>query len=147
MSGGVKTVVFSADAADEALYAKLRVNGNLKNVLKNIEKFNKIKTTRYPNKKIITRVSGVKVNDSQDINAMQNIWGNLVNQVAFVDYNPGKMFIIVMKVKLVSHVQIYGEGCLFGGMAKLTRVIQIINQYYHQEILKMNIKKFGIPTL
>ena len=35
-----KAVVFSADAADEALYAKLRVNGNLKNVLKNIEKFN-----------------------------------------------------------------------------------------------------------
>ena len=88
LSGGVKTVVFSADAADEDLYAKLRVNGNLKTVLKNIEQFNKIKTTKYPNKKIITRVSGVKVNDNQDINEMQKLWGSLVNQVAFVDYNP-----------------------------------------------------------
>ena len=37
LSGGVKTVVFSADAADEKLYSELRVNGNLKTVLKNIE--------------------------------------------------------------------------------------------------------------
>ena len=33
LSGG-KTVVFSADAADEDLYAKLRVNGNLKCIKK-----------------------------------------------------------------------------------------------------------------
>ena len=119
LSGGVKTVVFSADAADEDLYAKLRVNGNLKTVLKNIEQFNKIKTTKYPNKKIITRVSGVKVNDNQDINEMQKLWGSLVNQVAFVDYNPWeKMFMIVMKVKLINHVRTYGGECLFGGISK-----------------------------
>ena len=88
LSGGVKTVVFSADAADKELYAKLRVNGNLDTILRNIENFNKIKETKYPNKKIITRVSGVKVDNNQDIDSMQNLWKNLVDQVAFVDYNP-----------------------------------------------------------
>ncbi len=88
LSGGVKTVVFSADAADEKLYASLRVNGNLKKVLKNIELFNKIKEKNYSNSKVITRVSGVKVNNKQNFEEMNKFWGKLVNQVAFVDYNP-----------------------------------------------------------
>ena len=88
LSSGEKTLVFSADAADEKLYAKLRVNGDLKKVLKNIELFNKIKHNKYKNSKIITRVSGVKVNDSQNFNKMRKFWGNLVDQVAFVDYCP-----------------------------------------------------------
>ena len=66
LSSGVTTLVFSADAADDLLYSKLRVNGNLKKILKNIENFKKIKDSRYPNKKIITRVSGVKVDKEQD---------------------------------------------------------------------------------
>ena len=52
LSGGVKTVVFSADAADKELYAKLRVNGNLDTILRNIENFNKIKETKYSEKKL-----------------------------------------------------------------------------------------------
>ena len=59
-----------------------------KKVLKNIELFNKIKHNKYKNSKIITRVSGVKVNDSQNFNKMRKFWGNLVDQVAFVDYCP-----------------------------------------------------------
>ena len=57
----VKTVVFSADAADEKLYSKLRVNGDLKKTLQNIKMFKNIKDTNYKNSKIITRVSGVSL--------------------------------------------------------------------------------------
>lgn len=88
LSGGVKTVVFSADAAEEPLYSKLRVNGKLDRVLKNVELFHKIRTTQYPNLKVITRVSGVKVSESQDFDKMQSIWGDFVDQIAFVNYNP-----------------------------------------------------------
>lgn len=88
LSGGVGTIVFSADAADEKLYSKLRVNGKLSKVLKNIELFNDIKEKKYKGNKIITRVSGVKVNKEQSIDSMTKLWGNLVDQVAFVDYNP-----------------------------------------------------------
>tara|TARA_X000000950_G_C13891166_1_gene650906 strand:+ start:823 stop:1965 length:1143 start_codon:yes stop_codon:yes gene_type:complete len=88
LSGGVTTIVFSADAADPELYAKLRVNGKLEKVLKNIEMFNKIKEKKYKGSKIISRVSGVKVGENQKIEDMHNLWGQLVDQVAFVNYNP-----------------------------------------------------------
>lgn len=88
LSGGVKTVVFSADAATEPLYSKLRVNGNLDVVLRNIEQFQKIRQTQYADLPIITRVSGVKFSDDQNLDSMQKLWGGLVDQVAFVQYNP-----------------------------------------------------------
>ena len=88
LAGGVKTLVFSADAADEKLYSELRVNGNLKKVLKNVETFQNIREKKYPNNSIITRVSGVKFNDKQNFDEMIKLWSGLVDQVAFVDYNP-----------------------------------------------------------
>ena len=88
LESGVKTLVFSADAADSTLYSKLRVNGKLENILKNIKKFQEIRTKKYSKSKIITRVSGVKVNNQQNLNAMEKYWGDLVDQVAFVDYMP-----------------------------------------------------------
>ena len=88
LSGGVKTLVFSADAADEKLYSELRVNGNLTKVLKNIENFHNIREKQYPNLKIISRVSGVKFNQKQKFDDMIKLWSGLVDQVAFVDYNP-----------------------------------------------------------
>jgi wyosine [tRNA(Phe)-imidazoG37] synthetase (radical SAM superfamily) len=88
LAGGVKTIVFSADAAEEPLYSKFRVNGKLSVILKNIELFQKIRQTDYPNLPVITRVSGVKFSDEQDLDSMQKVWGRLVDQVAFVQYNP-----------------------------------------------------------
>ena len=55
---------------------------------KNIENFKRIKETKYPNNPIISRVSGVKFNNEQNFNSMEKIWGKLVDQVAFVNYNP-----------------------------------------------------------
>ena len=88
LSGGVKTVVFSADAAEEPLYSKLRVNGDLASVLHNVEQFQKIRQTQYPRVPVITRVSGVQFSDDQSLDSMQRVWGSLVDQVAFVQYNP-----------------------------------------------------------
>ena len=88
LQSGIKTLVFSADAAEEILYAQLRVGGKLNRVLKNVERFQKIRETQYPDSKIITRVSGVKVNDVQDLESMNRVWGELVDQIAFVAYNP-----------------------------------------------------------
>ena len=41
-------------------------------MLKNIELFNNIKEKNYKKNKIITRVSGVKVNNEQSIDLMTN---------------------------------------------------------------------------
>jgi len=88
LQSGIKTLVFSADAAEEPLYSKLRVGGKLKVVLANIERFHTLRATQYRDSTLITRVSGVKINDSQNIDSMQKLWGDLVDQVAFVGYNP-----------------------------------------------------------
>lgn len=88
LQSGVKTLVFSADAAVEPLYSQLRVGGKLDKVLANIEHFQKIRATQYPDANIITRVSGVKMSDQQNLDEMQSLWGELVDQVAFVSYNP-----------------------------------------------------------
>lgn len=88
LQSGVKTLVFSADAAEEPLYSQLRVNGKLEQVLANVERFQNIRHTQYRDSKIITRVSGVKFDDRQDLDAMQSRWGGLADQVAFVNYNP-----------------------------------------------------------
>lgn len=82
------TLVFSADAADPELYAKLRVNGKLDRVLKNVEQFAEIRAKHYPNSRTITRVSGVKYSEQQDLEAIDAFWHRYVDQVAFVEYNP-----------------------------------------------------------
>ena len=87
LESGVKTLVFSADAANSKLYSELRVNGKLEKIVKNIEKFQEIRSKHF-NSKIITRISGVKVKKEQKIEKMNKFWGNLVDQVAFVDYVP-----------------------------------------------------------
>ena len=88
LSAGVNTLVFSADAAAEPLYSQLRVNGKLDRVLANIERFHNIRATQYPHSRTITRVSGVRYRNDQSLDEMERFWGNLVDQVAFVDYNP-----------------------------------------------------------
>lgn len=88
LQSGIKTLVFSADAAEEPLYSKLRVGGHLDKVLANIERFKKIKETQYSESSIILRVSGVKFSEAQNMASMEKLWGDLVDQVAFVAYNP-----------------------------------------------------------
>ncbi len=88
LESDIQTLVFSADAADAQLYSELRVNGNLDKVLKNIRRFISIKEKCYSNSRLITRVSGVRYDKRQSIESMESLWGDLVEQVMFVDYNP-----------------------------------------------------------
>lgn len=88
LQSGMNTLVFSVDAASEPLYSQLRVGGNLNQVANNIRRFQEIREKKYPNSTLITRVSGVKIQDDQNLNELEIFWGDLVDQVAFVKYNP-----------------------------------------------------------
>lgn len=88
LSSDLQTLVFSADAASEPLYSKLRVKGNLEKVQANVRLFSNIRAKHYSGSKLITRVSGVKVQEEQKIEDMYSFWGDHVDQVAFVNYNP-----------------------------------------------------------
>jgi len=88
LQSGVRTVVFSADAADPVNYARMRVGAQLDKVLSNIERFRAIHQADYPDRPLITRVSGVKVGEEQSLDDMKALWGGLVDHVVFVAYNP-----------------------------------------------------------
>jgi len=88
LQAGVNTVVFSAESASEPNYSRLRVGGKLERVVKNIKRFHEIRERQYAHSKTISRVSGVKIPGSDDIDHMERFWGNWVDQVSFVDYLP-----------------------------------------------------------
>ncbi|MBI3548522.1 MAG: radical SAM protein [Elusimicrobia bacterium] len=88
LESGVATLVFSADAAEEPKYSELRVGGSLEKTLKNVRLFHDVKEKHYPDSKLITRVSGVKFPGSSGLDEMEKFWGDYVDQVAFVNYNP-----------------------------------------------------------
>lgn len=88
LEAGVSTLVFSADAAAEPSYSQFRVGGNLERVLENVKMFKRIKESHYADSRMITRVSGVKVPGTPELDEMEKFWGELVDQVAFVNYNP-----------------------------------------------------------
>ena len=73
LDSGLQTVVFSADAASEPLYSKLRVHGDFDKVFTNISKFCEIKEKYYPHSKLITRVSGVSVSEEQNLDEMEDL--------------------------------------------------------------------------
>ena len=88
LASGVTVLVISADSADVEEFKKLRVNGSLEKVIANLEIFNAIRAEFYPDSKLIVRVSGVKYPGASDSQDMLDLWGDLVQQVAFVDYLP-----------------------------------------------------------
>ena len=88
LQADVNTLVFSADAASEPAYSQLRVNGRLDRVLDNVKRFRDIRAKQYPRARVITRVSGVSVPNTPNLEEMEAAWGELVDQVAFVAYNP-----------------------------------------------------------
>src|SRR5579859_1395877 len=88
LEADINTLVFSADAAVEPDYSKLRVGGDLKKVVENVRRFHSIREKHYPKSRLITRVSGVKVPGSSGLDEMEGFWGEYVDQVAFVNYNP-----------------------------------------------------------
>ena len=61
---------------------------------------------------------------------MKKFWGGLVDQVAFVDYNPWENSYEKEKMTSLNLAQIYGEECSFGGMELQIRVMWIINLNY-----------------
>jgi radical SAM protein with 4Fe4S-binding SPASM domain len=88
LQADMNTVVFSADAASEPAYGQFRVGGALDRVVNNVRRFGEIQAKHYPKSRTITRVSGVRVLGTPDLDQMEKFWGNLVDQVSFVKYNP-----------------------------------------------------------
>ena len=88
LSSDIQTIVFSIDSKDKESYEKIRVNGNFEKTLKNLELFNNIRDKEYNRSDKIVRISGVKINDKQNVNEMKKKWGNIADIIAFTNYTP-----------------------------------------------------------
>jgi organic radical activating enzyme len=88
LSSDIQTLVFSIDAADRETYEAIRVRGKFDRVMKNMELFQAVKEKHYPDSRMTTRISGVKINDSQDMEAMEKTWASFADMVAFTNYIP-----------------------------------------------------------
>ena len=66
----------------------MRVNGKYEKIIKNVKRLKKIKESEYPDTKLTTRISGVKVNKNQNLNDMVNRWKSYADIVAFTNYTP-----------------------------------------------------------
>ena len=88
LDGGAKTVVFSIDAHSRELYEELRVNGKFERIARGLSLFKKIREDYYCRDDSIVRISGVYMDERQDMNLMYQAWGQYVDQITFVKYNP-----------------------------------------------------------
>lgn len=88
LQSGIRTLVFSVDSAGDPLYGSLRVGGKFETISRNIKQFAEIRRRHYPESRLVTRISGVKYSDAQDLDEIQAYWRDDVDQVAFVEYCP-----------------------------------------------------------
>ncbi len=88
LSSDLQTIVFSIDEKDKEAYEKIRINGNFDRIIKNLELFNEIRTKHYNRDDKIVRISGVKINDRQNVEHMKKKWGSIADIVAFTNYTP-----------------------------------------------------------
>ena len=88
LSSDLETLVFSIDAANKDMYEKIRVNANFEKIIKNLEMFHEIKNKNYKNSKLKIRISGVLINDKQNLKEIKNFYSGLADEFAFVNYNP-----------------------------------------------------------
>ena len=88
LNGGAKTIVFSIDAHSRELYEEFRVNGKFERLKRSLNLFKKIREDHYRRDDSIVRISGVYIDERQDMNLMHQAWGEYVDQITFVKYNP-----------------------------------------------------------
>ena len=88
LSAGVSEVVFSVDAATKATYERIRVRGKFDEVLRMIELFSDIRAKHYPKSTTTTRITGIKVDEEQDLNQMHAFWSKYVDEVTIKNSIP-----------------------------------------------------------
>jgi len=85
LKSGVTNMVFSIDSYEKKEYESIRVKGIFENVVNNVKKFKEIKEKFYPESSCETRISGVKVETSQDPEKFRNFWKNYVDNVVMIE--------------------------------------------------------------
>jgi len=81
LQNNVDLVVFSVDSYTREGYFTIKGKDMFDTVVKNIKKFNKIRSEFYPNNRTTTRVQGVMFNEELNPEKFYHYWRNLCDQV------------------------------------------------------------------
>lgn len=84
LESGVNEIVFSVDSDNKKQYESIRVRAIWEETLKNIINFESIRRDLFPGTPIHTRVSGVLIDSSQNIDKISKFWSKYVDSTAFV---------------------------------------------------------------
>ncbi len=85
LDSDITDLVFSIDSADKRQYENLRVGADFDKITQNIKQFNKIREKHYPNSNLVTRISGVKCSEEQDMDRFVKHWAGQVDSIAYVN--------------------------------------------------------------
>ena len=78
-------IIFSVDSHIKDIYEKIRLRGKFDEVLNNIKNFVKIKSKHKNNNRILTRVSGVYLEQEHKDNGFREFWLEFVDEVGYVE--------------------------------------------------------------
>ncbi len=79
LRNNVDLIVFSAEGTNQTEYGQTRIGGDFSRLIHNIERFNRIKDTHYPQSKTQTRVMGVMAHKF-DEKKYFDFWKNYVDE-------------------------------------------------------------------
>lgn len=85
LQSDITDLVFSVDSYEKKEYESIRINGIFEEILNNISRFKEIKDKEYPNSKCATRISGVKIDPSQNAKKFKEYWEKYVDHVVMVE--------------------------------------------------------------
>ena len=99
---------------------KIRVNANFDKIMKHLEKLREIREKYYKDSKMRIRISGVKINKSQDVESMNDFYKDFGMKL-LVNYNPWQSAYDNDINEIKAYAPNYIEKCLSGGTVKLIR--------------------------
>lgn len=88
LSSDLQSLVLSIDEKDKKNYEKIRVNADFDKIMKNLELLKNIREKYYKNSKMRIRISGVKINENQNVESMNSFYKEFADEIALVNYNP-----------------------------------------------------------
>ena len=85
LANNVTDLVFSIDSYERENYEEIRKKAKFDKVVHNIKQFMRIRDEEFPNHRTTVRVSGVKVDETQDKQKFNEFWAQIVDYNVLVD--------------------------------------------------------------
>ena len=88
LSSDLQQLVLSIDEKNKENYEKIRVNAKFEKIMKNLEMLKTIREKNYKKSKLRIRISGVKINNNQNVEEMNAFYKEFADEIVLVNYGP-----------------------------------------------------------